>query len=119
MTIIAELAKILLWACIEDYAGLWELLWEVNSKFPEYSESERKHLSLEVAKLLLERGGIKLYRCQESYGNLSELDLESARAVLNGESNWEAPDFEGISIRAGATKKGEALYQASTFDSFC
>ncbi len=116
MSILAEFAKILLWACIEDYAGLWELLWEVNSKFPELPENERKRMSLNVASLLLDNGFIKLYRCKEPYGELSELDADEARVVLGEERNWEAPEFEGVSIRAAATEKGEELYQSGNFD---
>lgn len=119
MNIIIGIAKIQLWACIEDYAGLWELLWEVNSKFPKCPESQRKRLSLEAVQLLLDRGLIKLYQCQEPYGDLSELDLQTARSALKRESYWEAPEFRGISIRVGATEKGKAMWQAGTFDSLC
>lgn len=119
MNTIAEFAKILLWACIEDYAGLWELLWEVNSKFPGLSESERKRVSLEVVQLLLDKGFIRLYRCKEPYGDLSELDADAVSVALSEENNWKAPELAGVSIRAGATEKGEALYQSGAFDSLC
>lgn len=116
MNIVNEVTKVLLWACIEDYAGLWELLWEVNSKFPETSEAQRKKLSLDVTRLLLDNELIKLYLCKEPYGELSEIDTHSAISFIGDERNWEAPEFEGISVRAGATKKGEALYEAGAFD---
>lgn len=119
MNTITEIARTLLWACIEDYAGLWELLWEVNSKFPMFSDEERKRGSLEAMQLLLDRGLIKLYRCKEPYGDLSELDADAVRGALSEEDNWKAPEFRDVSIRAGATKDGEALYQSGAFDSLC
>ena len=103
--------KILLWACVEDYAGLWELRWEINSKFPDLPEPERKRLSIETVLLLLGAGLIKLYRCQEPYGELSELDTNKARIVLSEEKYWEAPESNSVSIRAGATEEGEKSYQ--------
>ena len=110
MSMKSELVKIVLWACIEDYAGLWELLWEANSGFPEISEDDRRRLTYEVVLLLLNRGAIKLYRCQEPCQSISELDMESATLALNLKGNWDSPDFEGASIRVGATKSGEGLY---------
>lgn len=112
-----EFMKVLLWACIEDYAGLWELHWEVNSKFPDLTEEERKRILIEAVSFLISNGLVKLHRCDEPYGDLSELDLEAAFSALSEEKNWEAPDTSDVSIRAGATKRGEELYEKGDYDS--
>ncbi|HEB59624.1 MAG TPA: hypothetical protein ENJ01_10400 [Gammaproteobacteria bacterium] len=112
LNLIEEILKTLLWACIEDYAGLWELLWEVNSKVPGMSEFERKRLALQATQFLLEKGFIRLFRCNEPYGDLSELEMYVARGALHEERNWDAPEVDGISIRVGATEEGEELYMS-------
>lgn len=117
MKIKIELIKVLLWACIEDYAGLWELHWEVSSKFPDLSEEERERILIEALSLLISNGLVKLYRCDEPYGDLSELGLEAALSALSEEKNWEAPDTSDVSIRASATKSGEELYEKGDYDS--
>lgn len=115
MNTVKDFIKVLLWACIEDYAGLWELLWEVNSKFPELTDAEKKCMSLEALQLLIEKDFIRLYRCKEPYGKLSELEASVALVALTKEKNWVAPELADVSIRAGATQKGEALYKSGKF----
>lgn len=117
MNMLADYVKILLWACIEDYAGIWELLWEINSKFPELPRSERRRVTFEVIQLLLHNNFVKLYRCKEPYGDLSELDTDAAHLALKEDKNWEPPAIDGVSIRAEATEKGKDLYQSGDYDS--
>jgi len=116
MNIKIEISKVVLWATIEDYVGLWELLWEVNTQFSDIPEEQRKQALLEVLQQLLNKDLINLYSCKEPYGEVSILDKSIAYAALTEEKNWQAPDLTDISIRAGATEKGEAFYQTDGID---
>ena len=48
MIISKELMYKLLWATIEEYAGLWELHWEVNSALKVISASKNKELARKI-----------------------------------------------------------------------
>ena len=109
------MVKAMLWACVEDYAGLWELVWELNTQFPNYAASDREAAARHGVAALVETGLVKLYRCQEPYGELTELDAAGAEAAVASRKNWEAPANNAVSIRAGATDQGKTAYLADDY----
>jgi hypothetical protein len=104
-------ARTALWQAIEDYSGLWELLWELKTQRPEVDDRQlRSEASAAVADLVL-RGLIDLYRCQEPYGQLSKIATEEITTVLAEDAVWAEPEKGGISVRMGATQAGEETYK--------
>ncbi len=63
-----EISKKILWAGIEDYTGLWEMYWELNSDYPHLSETEKHQILYELLISFSTRGWLKLYWCKEPYG---------------------------------------------------
>lgn len=106
-----QLARRILWACIEDYAGLWELLWEANTEFPNECAADRELATQRLVRSFHNKGLVTLYRCQEPYGELTQIGPDQVSGLLEDRRNWEAPDIRGLSIRASATKAGEAAYR--------
>ena len=108
----------LLWACIEDYAGLWELLWEAKSKLSDYGKNCQKSMVREAVLTLIKMGYITLYQCKEPYGETDPLTIEDAVSAVDDEHNWMAPEFDRVSIRASATEEGGRIHEAGEFNDY-
>jgi hypothetical protein len=105
-----NIEKKILWAAIEDYAGLWELSWEFATEFPENSISENRSTVLKKLLELLARKFIAFYRHKwgsESYDIINESDVSNTLFV---DANWEPPEIGQVCIVISATKLGETAY---------
>lgn len=103
--------KTILWASIEDYAGLWDAVWELRSSHPELSTDELLTRASTVVADLIARGFVALYRYQEPDGELEAIPESQYSAVLDAPDHWEPPEWGGISIRFGATAVGKQAYR--------
>ena len=56
-----ELEPKLLWAAIEDWTGLWEPTWELQTLDPKLSRLEAEELVRSVIRSLLAKGWIRLF----------------------------------------------------------
>lgn len=110
-----ELIYKLLWSTIEEYTGLWELQWEINSEENGIFESNKK-LGKEILCLFLKSGLIKLYYDKWGNDQLQEIGLEEAVEKLNEDIFWEAPGINDVCIKAGSTEKGEKYYNEKLID---
>jgi hypothetical protein len=104
--------RVILWAAIEDYAGLWELVWELNTAFPDADESEKLATCQQVTRELISDGHVELFRCEEPDGNLTKLPTDEALTLLSALSSWKTPDDDATSLRVSATTSGEKLYHS-------
>ena len=105
----------ILWLAIEDYSCLWEVVWEINTRYPELLPTQRKTAAAYAVRTLLSRRWIKLYQCQEPYGTLTPLRSEEYEEALSETANWAEPGEGTVSIRIGATEEGERAYQAERY----
>ena len=100
-----------LWATIEDYCGLWELVWEINTLGSNNSSRGSQQIALQCVLYLLSRDLLKLFYCQEPYGEMIEIVREDSYAdLLKDPKIWEPPLPEARSIRVSATESGEKYY---------
>lgn len=104
--------KSILWLAIEDYSGLWEAVWQLRTFDPKASEESLVERARTVVERLFDRGLVTLYRCEEPYGQLSEIDRRDAKSVLAAKDSWNEPARDALSFRFGATKAGEEVYRA-------
>jgi hypothetical protein len=105
-----EIAYKILWATIEDFAGLWEVLWEINTSYPD-AELENKNIIKQILHKFLLDNLVVFY--VEKWGNEqlgSPLNLADSIKALNQEENWSAPGFDQICIKISSTDKGEKYY---------
>ena len=100
--------KAILWLAIEDYSGLWEAVWELRTDHPEVGAAVLADRARDHLVDLIDRGLVRLYRCQEPYGDLAEIEDHEVGEVLATAENWFEPGPGSVSIRFGATASGEA-----------
>lgn len=74
--------KTLLWAAVEDYAGMWEAVWELRSIHPEASAESLESTAREILTQLIDQGDIELYWCQEPYRETTLIPEDQARRIL-------------------------------------
>lgn len=101
-----------LWASIEDYAGLWELVWELKADHPLLSEAERRIIAERIVRELLARDCLLVYE-RRMPGSEKLVPKELWDTVLRKEENWSEPTGTSIEVLVAATAEGEQLYRAA------
>ncbi|MEQ1919421.1 MAG: hypothetical protein ABL955_09490, partial [Elusimicrobiota bacterium] len=102
----SDILNDILWLAIEDFSGLWEILWDLKSHYPTMPESERKAAALRGVRELLHGNSIELYSCSEPAGEPQNLSGKSGDAALADLRNWVEPVPGAISVRISATDSG-------------
>jgi hypothetical protein len=103
--------KTLLWAAVEDYAGLWEAVWELRSVHPEASAEWLESTAQEILTKLLLEDHIELFWCEEPYGDMAPIPEAQARQILQSPTAWDEPTENAVSVRFSATPEGETAYE--------
>ena len=106
----SELVRRVLWLGIEDFSGLWEVVWELNTLMPDRDPAQNRDLARDIVHGLLAEGLVQIFQCKEPDGQQVAVSLETAEEVLAGDEAWEPPEFNGLSWRIGATEKGSEAY---------
>lgn len=104
-------SRTILGAGVEDYAGLWEAVWELRSVHPEQTTESLVVTAREILMSLLSAHHIELYWCQEPYGDMSLIPDVEARELLTASGVFDEPTEDAISVRFSATPAGEDLYR--------
>jgi hypothetical protein len=103
--------KTLLWAAVEDYAGLWTAPWELRALHPEQSSQDLVARARPILGRFLEGGLIHLYSCQEPDGEPILIDDLKAAELLEAEESWDEPSDDWLVTLFSATPEGEAAYK--------
>jgi hypothetical protein len=104
--------KALLWAAVEDYAGLWTAPWELRALHPDQSSHELEASARRILGGFLEGGLIQLYSCQEPDGEPILIDDIRAGEILEAAAAWEEPAEDWLVTLFSATPQGEAAYKS-------
>ena len=104
-------SRTILGAGVEDYAGLWEAVWELRSVHPEQTTESLVATAREILMSLLSAHQIELYWCQEPYGDTTLIPDGEAPGLLNAPGAFDEPTEDAISVRFSATPAGEDLYR--------
>jgi hypothetical protein len=114
-----KILKKILWASIEDYCGLWEIVWETNSFQPQNTIEQNHEIALNITNDLLVKNMINLFFCQEPYGKLTLIeDRKKCTKILQNNDFWKEPSASSISVRVSATSKGREWYLNSSNNEF-
>lgn len=105
--ILKESIRSVLWATIEDFSGLWEIVWELNSVNLQKNNAK---LAISILTYLLNNDLIQLYRSKWGEDELSKIQKVEAILLLHKQDSWLIPRIGEICIRAGSTQKGEDYY---------
>src|SRR5690606_13159168 len=100
----------ILWSTIEDFVGLWEILWELNSVLPQKSRDENHENAKKILKYFLEQNLVTFYLNKWGSDELEELQFDEALKILKEEKYWNAPEINELCIKIGNTDKGEKYY---------
>jgi hypothetical protein len=105
--------KTLLWAAIEDYAGLGEAIWELRAIHRGESYQALLGRARRTLQKLLEDGLIELYRTRGIYEAMTLIPIEEARNLLSDDESWREPEqLDSVTFHFCATPAGEAAYRA-------
>ena len=96
---------------MEDYCGLWEAVWELNTRYPDLSQRERFVAAESAVRTLISQGWVGLYGdCDFGGRDLKPLRHEEYEEALLDPTNWEPPFPRSESTWFGATDAGEEAY---------
>jgi hypothetical protein len=99
--------KVLALAC-EDYYGLYEIIWILNSSQSEISKNEKIRIAETVVRLLLNKGFIELFSSEwktQSHKPIFQTDHQN---FLTDDMAWQPGDNY---VSFTATKAGEKFRQ--------
>ncbi|MCB9333494.1 MAG: hypothetical protein H6574_20740 [Lewinellaceae bacterium] len=105
-----EIVYKILWSTIEDFVGLWEVLWELNSIFPEKSHDKNKKNAKKILRYFLEQNLVVLYLNKWGSDQLEEMSLNESIKILEDDKYWRPPLINELCIKVGNTEKGEKFY---------
>ena len=108
----------ILWSTIEDFVGLWEILWELNSILPENSQEQNHDILKKILKYFLEQGLIRIYVSKWGNDELEAKDFSEAINLIENEKFWNAPAINDLCVKIGNTEKGEKYYNEELIGNF-
>ena len=112
-----ELIYKLLWSTIEDYVGLWELHWEVNTALKVVSNLNKEFVK-KTLQYFLDANLVKFYYDKWGDAQLQEINRQEAMEIINGDRFWLPPAINDWCVKVGSTEKGEKFYNEELIDDF-
>ena len=109
-----EIEKLLLASAADDYAGLYEAIWELNATFPSESLGNKYEAASAAIRALHARGWIELYEMsplQEGKYRYQVIPESEVQAVLENPVSWY-PDYGGVRIVFSITASGERAWSS-------
>ena len=97
----------ILWSTIEDYSGLWEIVWEINSLI---EGADSRAIAKEVLALLKNHGLIEYYFAKWGQEGLKKISESEMRELLEEDQYWAPPSIDQDCMKVGTTQKGEEYY---------
>jgi hypothetical protein len=78
--------------CAEDHVGLWEIHKNVKRQFPGSTDGERRDLSLEVVRQILEDTAIKAGEPAKDGRSFNPWDLSVDEILARIDAEWDSLD---------------------------
>lgn len=75
----------------DDYVGLWEIAWRLNTLFPNESPSKRRDMAAGVTSELLREGLLAAFRGVTFDGDVVPMPTDQAVREVQTQSAWEPP----------------------------
>lgn len=110
-----EVLKKVLWSTIEDFVGLWEIAWELNSLLSHNDALKNQKMAKKIVDLFLKRDLVRLYFNKWGSEKLEKISLEDTLNILDQKKYWDAPNLNDLCIKVGSTHKGELVYKSEGF----
>jgi len=101
----------------EDYTGLYEAVWELNSSYPDASLGEKYAAAEDAIRALLSSGLVALYKVNVSetmhLDRYLPIEKSDSGHLLGNPVSWY-PEYNGERIVFAATDEGERVYLRSS-----
>ena len=111
-TLSAE-TKAILCASVENYRGLWEIVWELRSEPLNVPDDECLETAQQIVRNLLGRRWVTLYTRRTTFQE-EPLPKEEWAMVLADKGVWSEPaSANALAVLIASTDEGKAAYQAS------
>ena len=110
--------RVILSGANESNFGLYQVIWELNGRYPGVPLSEKYRAATDAIRELFGRGWIRFYkehwkrRGADQYEEFSPADLD---ALLENPASWY-PWYDNVQIAIETTPAGEAVYMAGGED---
>lgn len=104
--------SIVLTCAVEDYSGLYEVLWDLNARFPDTSDDARLRVAQTAVEQLLREGLVEIFAARWAQDSFDAIPKEQALELLHDLTSWQ-PAEEYFCV--GATSDGEELWRKSPF----
>lgn len=106
-----DILRPILWATIEDFVGLWDILWEVNTILPNEDKNLNKSKIKKILKCYFKRELINFYSgVWGENDSFIELDYKDALKMLDQQKYWTGPSIHSTYLAISSTEKGEKVY---------
>ena len=106
----SKVERVALLQAIEDFSGLWEILWELNGLDPDGEETAHIGGAIGAIKRLARDGYVEVFYCQEPYEEMLRVEDEELTNVLGDTRMWRGPEPDSRSVRIGATEAVSKAY---------
>ena len=99
----------------EDYTGLYELVWELNTRYPSSGIGAKYTIAESTVRELINQGLIALYhrRLAENDEVHEPINGEAVDSTLSDPVKWY-PEDKGGRVVFSATEEGEKAYMSDT-----
>jgi hypothetical protein len=102
-----EIVSKILWSTIEDFVGLWEIQWELNSLQKNYNNNDTAKVILTY---LLNEDLVSFYFSYWGKEKVTEISKDEVLKLLANKKNWDPPLINERCIKVGSTERGEEYY---------
>ena len=112
MSNLVEAKRAVLWAIIEDYCGLFDILREVSTQITDVSKTECHRIATQIVSELLLEDYAELYICSHINESTSPVVKVQAITIIADPASWNAPSsIDKTYYCLSATSQGELLYK--------
>jgi hypothetical protein len=102
-----EIRLKILWSTIEDFVGLWEVVWELNSLA---IQDNNQRNAIDILTYLNKNDFVRFYYSIWGQDDLVEIPNDQALKVLTEDKYWKPSSFGEKCVKVGSTIKGENYY---------
>lgn len=103
-----EIVAQILWSTIEEFVGLWEIQWELNSLQANYNNNN--DIAKAILTYLMNENLVSFYFSYWGQEKVTEISKNEVLKLLDNEINWNAPLINEKCIKVGSTVRGEEYY---------
>ena len=97
---------------VEDWCGLYEIIWSLSTKHPGLSLEAKLAAAKPVVLRLLQRGHIQLARSTWGSDTLNVVPASESEELVRRADSWDSPDVDPDRryLSFAATAEGELAY---------